>query len=310
MSAATAAAGVPARRKRIRWRRIALHAFLVATALVWLFPLAWAVYTSLRPYADTAVNGYVSFTGVLNLDNYVKAWNNAELIRYFANSLVIVVPAVTLTLLLASMAAFTLARFSWRFNLAFLMLFTAGNLLPQQVIITPLFRMYLALPFPKEIFCPIPKSMLCLTDNGLLYDQYIGIILIHVAFQLGFCTFVLANYMKTLPKELTEAAVVDGAHTFQIYWKVIMPLVRPPLAALTVLLVTWIYNDFFWALLLMRTGSKLPITSALNNLKGQFFTDNNLIAAGAVLVAIPTLVVFFAAQKQFISGLTSGALKG
>jgi multiple sugar transport system permease protein len=300
MTAATVPAGVPVAKKGIRWRRVALHGFLLVTALIWLFPMAWAVYTSLRPYADTAANGYVSFTGVLNFDNYVNAWNNAELIRYFANSLVIVVPGVIFTLLLASMAAFTLARFSWRFNLFFLMLFTAGNLLPPQVIITPLFRMYLAIPLPKTL----------LTENGLLYDQYIGIILIHVAFQLGFCTFVLANYMKTLPKELTEAAVVDGAHTFQIYWKVIMPLVRPPLAALTVLEVTWIYNDFFWALLLMRTGSKLPITSALNNLKGQFFTDNNLIAAGAVIVAIPTLIVFFAAQRQFISGLSLGSTKG
>jgi multiple sugar transport system permease protein len=299
MSAATIPAGVPVAKKGIRWRRVALHAFLILISLIWLFPLIWAVYTSLRPYADTAANGYVSFTGVLNLDNYFKAWNDAEMIKYFVNSLIIVVPAVILTLFLASMAAFTLARFSWRFNLAMLMLFTAGNLLPPQVIITPLFRMYLLIPLPKP-----------LSDNGLLYDQYIGIILIHVAFQLGFCTFVLANYMKTLPKELTEAAVVDGAHTFQIYSRVIMPLVRPPLAALAVLEVTWIYNDFFWALLLMRTGSKLPITSALNNLKGQFFTDNNLIAAGSVIVAIPTLIVFFAAQKQFISGLSLGSTKG
>jgi multiple sugar transport system permease protein len=296
----TATAGVSVRRKGIRWRRVALHAFLITISLIWLFPLVWAVYTSLRPYADTAANGYVSFTGVLNFDNYVTAWNDAELIRYFGNSIVIVVPSVILTLFLASMAAFTLARFSWRFNLAMLLLFTAGNLLPPQVIITPLFRMYLLLPFPKGP----------LSDNGLLYDQYIGIILIHVAFQLGFCTFVLANYMKTIPKELTEAAVVDGANTFQIYRKVVMPLVRPALAALAVLEFTWVYNDFFWALLLMRTGSKLPVTSALNNLKGQFFTDNNLIAAGAVLVAIPTLIVFFAAQRQFISGLTLGSTKG
>jgi multiple sugar transport system permease protein len=297
MSAATV--GIPARKKGIRWRRVALHAFLITISLIWLFPLAWALYTSLRPYADTAAHGYVSFTGVLNFDNYVSAWNNAELIRYFGNTIIIVVPAVILTLFLASMAAFTLARFSWRFNLAMLLLFTAGNLLPPQVIITPLFRMYLLLPFPKP-----------LSDNGLLYDQYIGIIIIHVAFQLGFCTFVLANYMKTIPTALTEAAVVDGANTFQIYRKVIMPLVKPALAALAVLEFTWVYNDFFWALLLMRTGSKLPITSALNNLKGQFFVDNNLVAAGAVLVAIPTLIVFFAAQRQFISGLTLGSTKG
>jgi multiple sugar transport system permease protein len=297
MSAATV--GIPVRKKGIRWRRVALHAFLITISLIWLFPLAWALYTSLRPYADTAAHGYVSFTGVLNFDNYVSAWNNAELIRYFGNTIIIVVPAVILTLFLASMAAFTLARFSWRFNLAMLLLFTAGNLLPPQVIITPLFRMYLLLPFPKP-----------LSDNGLLYDQYIGIIIIHVAFQLGFCTFVLANYMKTIPTALTEAAVVDGANTFQIYRKVIMPLVKPALAALAVLEFTWVYNDFFWALLLMRTGSKLPITSALNNLKGQFFVDNNLVAAGAVLVAIPTLIVFFAAQRQFISGLTLGSTKG
>ncbi len=300
MSAANVApGGVPINKKGIRWRRVALHVFLVAIALVWLFPLIWALYTSFRPYSDTAANGYVSFTGVLSLQNYVNAWNDAEMIKYFVNTIIIVVPAVILTLFLASMAAFTLARFSWRFNLAMLMLFTAGNLLPPQVIITPLYRMYLIIPFPKPI-----------SDNGLLYDQYIGIILIHVAFQLGFCTFVLANYMKTLPKELNEAALVDGANTFQIYYKVILPLVRPPLAALAVLEVTWIYNDFFWALILMRTGDKLPITSALNNLKGQFFTDNNLIAAGSVIVAIPTLIVFFLAQRQFISGLSLGSTKG
>ncbi len=283
----------------IRWRRTALHIFLFTMALVWLFPLVYAFYTSLRPYADTAKLGYVSVGGSYNFDNYVKAFTDGNLPSYFLNTLIVVVPAVFLTLLLASMAAFVLSRFSWRFNLLFLMLFTAGNLLPQQVIITPLFRMYLLLPLPP-----------LLSDNGLWYDQYFGIIAIHVAFQLGFCTFVLSNYMKTLPHEITEAAVVDGAGVFQIYYKVIMPLVRPAFAALVVLETTWIYNDFFWALLLMKSGERMPITSALNNLKGNFFVDNNLIAAGAIIVALPTMIVFFAAQKQFISGLTLGSTKG
>ena len=149
------------------------------------------------------------------------------------------------------------------------------------------------------------------SDNGLFYQQYIGIIAIHVAFQLGFCTFVLSNYMKTIPRELNEAAVVDGASIWKSYRSVIMPLTRPALAALATLQVTWVYNDFFWALVLMSgKGAKMPITSALNNLKGQYFTDFNLLAAGAVLVAIPTLIVFFALQKQFISGLTLGSTKG
>ncbi len=116
--------------------------------------------------------------------------------------------------------------------------------------------------------------------------------------------------MKTLPHEMTEAAVVDGAGVFQIYRKIIMPLVRPAFAALVVLETTWIYNDFFWALILMKSGERMPITSALNSLKGNFFVDNNLIAAGAIIVALPTMIVFFAAQKQFISGLTLGSTKG
>jgi len=282
-----------------RWSRVALHGFLFAMAMLWLLPLAYALYTSLRPYVDTAKLGYFSIGGAYNFDNYVKAFTDGRLPVYFLNTLIVVVPAVFLTLLLASMAAFVLSRYSWRFNLLFLMLFTAGNLLPQQVIITPLFRMFLLLPLPSF-----------LSDNGLWYDQYFGVIAIHVAFQLGFCTFVLSNYMKTLPQEMMEAAVVDGASVFQIYRKVMMPLVRPAFAALVVLETTWIYNDFFWALLLMKSGERMPITSALNNLKGNFFVDNNLIAAGAIIVALPTMIVFFAAQKQFISGLTLGSTKG
>jgi multiple sugar transport system permease protein len=247
---------------------------------------------------------------VLNLDNYINAWNQAELPRYFLNTIVIVVPAVFLVLLLGSMMAFAATRFSWRFNIAMLMLFTALNLLPAQIVIQPLFRMYLLLDETVKANVPFLLSTPLSDGKGLFYDQFLGMIAIHVAFQLGFVTFVLANYMKTLPHELTEAAIVDGAGVWSIYRKVIMPLTRPALAAMATLEFTFIYNDFFWALLLMRTGDKYPITSALNNLKGQFFTDNNLVAAGALMVAIPTLIVYFALQKQFISGLTLGSTKG
>ena len=209
------------------------------------------------------------------------------------------ISCVIVTLLLASMVAFAVSRFSWRFNLVVLMLFTAGNLLPPQVIIVPLYRLYLFLPVPQP-----------LSDNGILYDQFIGIILIHVAFQTGFCVFVLSNYMKTLSKELTEAALVDGAPVSRVWWSIIMPLCRPALAALATLEFTFIYNDFFWALMLMKSGDKRPITSALNNLQGQFFTDFNLLAAGALLAAIPTILVYVALQRHFIRGLTLGATKG
>jgi multiple sugar transport system permease protein len=290
-----------AAKRQKRLRRFSLHAFLLAMSVVWLVPIAWIFYTALRPYADTGGHprGYVSIGGAYNLDNFVTAWERGNVLHYFVNTLIVLVPAVILVLLLASMMAFTVSRYSWRFNLGLLMVFTAANLLPPQVIITPLFRMYLALPLPAP-----------LSDNGVFYNQFFGLVVIHLAFQLGFCTFVLSNYMKTLPKELNEAAIVDGAGVWRTYWSVILPLTRPALAALATLQVTWIYNDFFWAIVLMKDGARMPITSALNNLRGQFFVDNNMMAAGAIMVAIPTLIVFFALQKQFVSGLTLGSTKG
>ncbi|MFI5225091.1 MAG: carbohydrate ABC transporter permease [Candidatus Limnocylindrales bacterium] len=296
MTAATVVGSSP---RRSRSRRLALHAFLMTMALIWLFPLAWAVYTSFRPFAETFANGYISLPAVLNFDNYVNAWNLMDLPLYFTNTMIIVIPGVILTLWFASMVAFGVTLFKWRFNLFFLLLFTAGNLLPPQVIIVPLYHLYLILPIPRFI-----------SDNGLLYDQYIGIILIHVVFQTGFCTFVLANYMRTLPRELVEASLVDGASVFRIYRSVILPLCRPALAALATLQFTFLYNDFFWALLLMKSGDRRPITSALNNLQGQFFTNNNMAAAGALIVAIPTIVVFLVLQRQFVRGLTLGSTKG
>ena len=300
MTVATTTAGrIPVARRRIRLPRIALYAFLTFMAVTWLFPLLWAAFTSLRPYGETLRNGFISFPSVISLDNFGSAWTRGEFPQFYLNSLIVTVPAVLLTLLIASMVAFAVSRFSWRFNLFCLMLFTAGNLLPPQVIIVPLYRLYLLLPIPPP-----------LSDNGLLYDQYFGIILIHVAFQVGFCVFVLSNYMKTISRELTEAALADGAGVARIYWNVILPLCRPALAALATLEFTFIYNDFFWALLLMKSGDRRPITSALNNLQGQFVTDTNVLAAGALLAAIPTILVYIALQRHFISGLTLGSTKG
>jgi multiple sugar transport system permease protein len=299
-------------RRRVRPARLALHAFLLAMVVLWLFPLFWAVYNSLRPVSDTIMHGYVSWpAGGLSFDNFQTFWTQADLPYFYLNTLVIVVPSVAMILLLASMVAFACTQFSWRFNLLVLMIFTAGNLLPPQVIILPLYRIYLSTPLPMLGELDIGRfAFPFFTDNNLLYDQYIGIMLIHIVFQTGFATFVLSNYMKTISKEITESAIMDGAHVLRIWWSIVLPLCRPALAAMATLLFTFIYNDFFWALLLMKSGDKRPITSALNDLQGEFFVNDNLIAAGALLVAIPPILVYIFLQKQFIAGLTLGSTKG
>jgi len=279
--------------------RIAAYGLMIGASALWVIPLLFALYISFRPYSETSQDGYVSLPHHLTLSNYLNAWTQADLPRFFINSVEITVPAVILTLFLASMVAFVVVRADIKINVALLLLFTAGNLLPQQVIITPLYRLYLLIPLPSFI-----------SSSGLLYDSIAGLIVINVAFQTGFCVFVLSNYMRTIPAEMYEAAQVDGASMWARYWRLTIPLCRPALAALATLLTTWIYNDFFWAITLMVSGSKRPITSALANLQGQFVSNQNLIAAAAVMAAIPTLVVYILLQKQFISGLTLGATKG
>ncbi|MFF4191793.1 carbohydrate ABC transporter permease [Nonomuraea sp. NPDC001831] len=289
----------PPARRPLRPLRVLLHAFLALVALGWLLPLALSVYASLRPYEETARLGYLSVPEHLTLGYYAEAWSQAELPRYYLNTLIIVVPGVLVTLSLASFTAFAVARVRVPGRKALLIVFTAGNLMPPQVLITPLYTLYTLVPLPAW-----------LSDSQSLYDSYLGLILIHVAFQFGFCVFVIANFMRTIPEEITEAALVDGASVWKRYWRLTLPLCRPVLAALATLEFTWMYNDFLWALVLMSSGDKLPVTSALNNLRGQFFTDYNLLAAGSLLVALPTLVVFQLLHKQFVAGLTLGSTKG
>ncbi|MGN6300564.1 MAG: carbohydrate ABC transporter permease [Angustibacter sp.] len=279
-------------------RRVVLYAFLTVMALTWLFPVLWALFNSFRNYDYTSTHGYVSLGG-FTLDNYTNAWRQGDFTQHFLNSVIITVPSVLITLLLASCVAFVVARFSFWFNLPLLVMFTAANLLPQQALLVPLYRLYNSVQVP-----------FWLSDSGTLYNSYYAVIITHIAFQTGFCTFVLSNYMKTLPGELTEAALVDGAGVLRQYWQIVLPLCRPPLAALATLEVTWVYNDFFWAVAFMSQGDKYPITSSLQNLRGQFFTDYNLLSAGSVLAAIPTIIIFVLLQKQFVSGLTLGANKG
>jgi multiple sugar transport system permease protein len=290
----------PKRKPPVRRGRVVAQVFMISAMVLWITPIVFALYVSLRPIASTNKYGYVSLPhGGLTLKNFKNAWTQSDMLRFFENSVRITVPAVIITLALASAVAFIVTRLNFKFNIGLLILFTAGNLLPPQVLITPLFRIYLTIHLPHFI-----------SSGGLLYNSYAGLIVINASFQLGFCVFVLSNYMKTIPSEMYEAAVVDGATLWTRYWRLTLPLCRPALAALATLLTTWIYNDFFWAITLMQTGNKRPITSALANLQGQFVSNQNLISAAALIAGIPTLLVYVVLQKQFIAGLSLGSSKG
>ncbi len=309
-SAPTSTAGTASRQRRTgdggasrsgskAKRHYGTHIFLTVMAVMWLIPLGWALFTALRPKADTDKYGYFSFGGSFNFGNFVQAWNQGGFPKYFVNSLIITVPTVILVLFFASMMAFAVSRVSWKFNITLLIMFTAGNLLPPQVLAAPLFEMFKHLTLPYWF-----------SDSGTLLNTYISVILVNTAFQIGFCTFVLSNYMKALSADLTEAALVDGAGIWRQYASIVMPLCCPALAALGTLEVIFVYNDFFWPLLFIQSGDRLPVTTAINNLQGVFLSNYNLLAAGATITVIPTLIVYLLLQRQFVAGLTLGASKG
>ena len=303
-SVATNAARTPAvyaPKVKSKVPRAVLQVVLGTMAVAWLIPLVGAVLSAFRNEQELRDNGVISIPRALTLENFRDAFERGEMGRKFFNTFFILIPSLALILLFSSLVGFACTRFSGRFNVLFLVIFTAGNLMPQQVIFQPVFQIFKRIPWP---------DILSDTNTGNLLGTKLGVIIIHVAFQTGFCTFVISNYMKTLPKELTEAALVDGASVNTQFWKIVLPLCRPALAALGTLEFTWLYNDFFWGSVLLQKGAEKPITSSIAQLSGTFSTQDSLVAAASVIIAIPTITIYFLLQKQFIGGLTLGANKG
>ncbi len=264
------------------------HAFLIALTLIWLIPIAAAFVTSFRTMDDITTNGFWSMPQNLTLLNFQRAWTTARVGNYLLNSFIITLPALVAMLFLSSLSAYALARFRFRLNLPIYFMFVAGTMLPFQILLLPVFA---------------------LTKSLGLYDTHLALILIHTAFQLGFCTFVLRNFMRTVPSEIFDAAKVDGASEFRSYWRIMLPLSLPAMAALATLEFTWVFNDYLWAIILLSSDSLKPVTAGLANLRGQFNTDWPVITAGALLATLPTLIVFAFLQRYFIQGLTLGSGK-
>jgi multiple sugar transport system permease protein len=258
-------------------------------ALLWLVPFVGAIITSFRTFDDLNVRGFWSIPQELTFNNFVRAWGMAGVSKYLVNSFEITLPALAIAILFSSMCAYGLVRFRFRLSIPIYLMFVAGLMLPFQVLLLPVF--YLA--------------------NKLhIYDTLWALIFFHSAFQLGFCTFVLRNFMKTVPFSLFESALIDGASEWTIFRRIALPLLLPGLAALATLEFTWIFNDYLWAIVLLQSDKLKPITTGLANLRGQYISDWPLMVAGSLIATLPTLIVFFALQRYFIDGLTVGATKG
>jgi multiple sugar transport system permease protein len=256
--------------------------------MAWFAPILVVLVTSFRTFDDVSANGIASLPRTFTLDTYVQAWNQGGLFQALVNSMIVTIPTVVLTLLLSAAAAFGLSRYRIPFRRTILLLMLAGNLLPVQMLLVPVAR---------------------LTQQLNVYDTLGALIAVQVAFGIGFYTFVLYGFMRTIPGELQEAATLDGASTVRIFLQVILPLTRPALAALGALSFTWVFNDLLWSITLLQTSEKLPITAAVLSLQGQYVSSWSVIAAATVVAAVPSTIVFLLFQRSFIGGLALGSVK-
>ncbi len=258
--------------------------------LLWLLPMAAVLLTSARSVADINAGNYWGIPSEwMIIENYVQVFQATPMAKYLMNSILITLPAVAGAVAFSTLAGYSLAKFKFKGSIALFATFIAGNFVPFQILMIPVRDLTI--------------------DMGL-YDSATGLILFHVAFQTGFCTLFMRNFIVALPDELIEAARVEGVSEWKIFWYVVLPLVRPALAALSVLIFTFIWNDYFWALVLVQSDEVRPITAGISALKGQWLASWQLISAGSIVAALPPVVLFFAMQKHFIAGLTLGATKG
>ncbi|MEM8857738.1 MAG: carbohydrate ABC transporter permease [Chloroflexota bacterium] len=284
--------------------------FLLVFTLIYMIPFLGAILTAFRTMDDISLNGFWSIPGELTLRNFPEAVQRAGVSRFLLNSFIITIPALAGTIFLSSLSAYALARYKFAGNKFLYFMYVAGTMLPFQILLLPVFLLSNNICVQQAyelgnfvLNVPFVDAKVC------LYNSYLGVIMIHIAFQMGFCTFVLRNFMRSIPGEIMDAARIDGSSEWGIYWRIVMPLTLPGIAAVSTLEFTWIFNDYIWALILLADGSKFPVTQGLSGLQGQFTTDWPLITAGALVATLPTLIVFFALQRYFIGGLTLGSVK-
>ena len=266
--------------------RLLLHLALLTVGIIFLLPFAWSISTSLKPMQDLFRVTPNLIPSEVRWQNYGDVLNTVPFLRFYANTIIVTVARVVGQVFLASLAAFAFSRlrFPGRDVLFFTLL--AGLMVPDQVLI-------------------IPKYAL-MRQWGWL-DSYQGLI-VPLLFS-AFGTFLLRQYFLSIPADYQEAATIEGANPFQIYWQIYLPLARPALVAFAFLVIQWSWNEFLWALIITSRTEMQVLSVGIALLQGQYFSNNALLMAAANMATIPVLILFLVFQRQLVEGITLSGLK-
>lgn len=278
-----------------RWNRILIYAALVFAAMFYLLPVYVLLITGMKSFQEVSLARMWDLPSGLHFDSFLKAWLGSQaegfrgLSENFMNSVYLAVPATLLSALLGSLNGYVLAK--WKFrgsNILFpLMLF--GMFIPYQSILIPLVQV--------------------LQKMGL-YGSIPGLIFVHVVYGIPITTLIFRNYYAEVPTELVEAAKIDGAGIMGIYRHILFPISMPGFVVVMIWQFTSIWNDFLFGVIVTSRPAVQPITVALNNMAGSYIVEWNVQMAGALLAALPTLLVYVLLGRYFMRGLLAGSLKG
>lgn len=272
------------------WRllyNIVSYALLVALAVAILFPVLWMLMTSLKEQWEIFA-GPFALPSSFNLSNYIKAWTIADFGRYFMNSIIITGGSIAGALVFASMAGYAFARLRFTGSNALFLFFLLGLMIAPQVVMIPIYHW--------------------LSFLGLI-DTYIGVIFTYFSWT-PFGILMLRTFFRGVPQDLEDAARIDGCTDFQIFWRVMLPLVTPALATSGIFLFVWIWNDFIFPLILLQSMDRSTLPLGIMGMQGQFEIDWGLQTAGLSIATLPPIIFYYLFQRQFVRGLTAGAVKG
>ncbi len=266
----------------------AIYLLLIILAFIFVYPIFLMIITAFKPTREIFMDPF-GLPKVWSLETFVKVWQRAHFNTYFLNSVSVTLVSTVLVLTCSSLAAYALSRYQFRLSSFFYMFFLAGIMIPIRLGILPLF--------------------LLMRDLNLLNTHW-SLILTYAASGMPMSVFLLTGFFRTIPKDLEYSARIDGCSELQIFYRIMLPLVRPGLATVTIVnFVPW-WNDFFFPLLFIQSDHLKTIPLGMTIFFGQFMTDWGMLFAGMVIASVPLLVLYLAMSRQFISGLTAGALKG
>ncbi|NEM91049.1 carbohydrate ABC transporter permease [Galbitalea soli] len=284
--------------KRRPNRRIVLNIILGLFAILWMIPVIGLLVTAFRSTTDAQTTGWWTAIGNVfgqhwTTTNFVTAFTNLDLGTNFFNSVAVTVPATVLPIMFAAFAAYGFTFLDFKGKEVYFAVIVGLLVVPTQVALIPVLQAYVA--FTKATGIPI-------------VGQFPAAWVYHSAFALPLAIFILRNYMSTLPVALIEAARVDGASHFQIFWRLVVPMSMPALASFAIFQFLWVWNDYLTAYIFLGDANPV-LTQALYGLLGQYAQGWNLVAAGSFITIVVPLIVFFGMQRYFVRGLTAGSVK-